>query len=399
MREIRALQDRTQDIRDHWGSYAADARADANQAARARAAFPQAAAEWAAPGIPTTILLGKEDWPQGWRAWDDRALPWVQLPTGTALCGGAGGGGCHRRSSACSEWTCAPGGLIAFWVTPLPDVWGSSEGAQGLAVGRDVTYAAVKGIGLVAFPGTATEGVGRSSRIPRVLGTKEGLPSLFVTGMAPHGDQLWLAYCDRERLGGRDRETEAGIGTYDPRTGEWHALHCSTLPQEHPLSSGRLWVAHDLTAVGGQCLFSVAGSPGGSYADGFLGLWSLDDSGDGAQKLFKGGYTGPVVVTADGLLWHGGLFLATVDAQSQLVQVLMGRGGLPGAGAWRVTQEPFFPGAIPEGGIFPPHGLGARIDMATAVIHHDQLWSLVGQRIAVVDRGETLQGLLSEQHP
>ena len=375
---VAGLRRHVRELSDYFGSRA-QMDGDRDTVARIRSAFPDAVREWAVPGVPTTLLLGEKHWPQGWRPSDLAAISRSAVTCQDGVLWG------------CFQWNWQPSAiclfgvdlpsrrLTAFYVAPLPEslvVW---DGQRGLVPGRDATYVAVGGLGLLKFPGTAVQGVALL-KTPPVLGTPEGLPSTFVTGIAAHGEDLYLAYCDGRPTSGLVRRAETGIGIYDPRAGKWHALYCSTLAGNHPLSSGMSWEAHDLTTIGGRCLFCVTGG-----SNEVTGLWLLDDSGAAAQKVFGGVIDGSIVPSADGLMLRGGFFLANIDVGSQDLKLVLSR-VMSEPGAWRATRRPLFPGAIFE----PGESKGTRavrdqVDLRSAVVYKDRPWYLVGQRIAVTD--------------
>ncbi|MBA7709227.1 hypothetical protein ES703_118140 [subsurface metagenome] len=116
--------------------------------------------------------------------------------------------------------------LAALWQTEVSFI--SYPRLTGIVISENATYLSIKGVGLVEFPGSLAEGR-EFLKNPKVLAQEHSLPSVFITSVAKNGNKLWIAYAYGEGW------QESGLGLYDPRTGHWETVLCSTLKGAPPL--------------------------------------------------------------------------------------------------------------------------------------------------------------------
>jgi len=156
---------------------------------------------------------------------------------------------------------------------PVVDFSMSLSGTiTGIAASKDASYAAIREIGLVEFPGSSVVGVKLFDN-PKILTKKDGLPSISITGMVGDGDKLWIAY------GGWGKES--GLGIYTPKTKQWESILCSTVKGDTPFNQGNPYSISYLTfSPKRDKLFFIVGEDVGAHQkldkfDEWVKLWGL----------------------------------------------------------------------------------------------------------------------------
>jgi hypothetical protein len=360
---------------------------DSEMVERIKAAIPRLAAEQLESRPPVRILLSKEDWPASFdKRFSPRSGPIaVDLVDGVLWV-------CMARDQSVQDVRLAGVDLKAGQVAAA---WHASFGepAQmtalgvlgGIAVRADKTYVAAGRRGLIEFPGSLLHG--RSVlRQPRVLTEEDGLPSRHVTGVAPYGDKLYVAY-------GGYRE-ESGLGVYDPDARRFETLFCSTLETGLPLSNGHSYVPLALRSAPDGLYFSVYSSE----KEFPSGLWKWNAAARQAELcvgcLPNGGASCREDANGE-LLVSDWTMVARADSQAKSLSILASRiSPHKTAGSWTARDAPFWRGACS-----PTHRSGWResvldglLQFSSAAIAGDRMWVTCSDgRIAVIEKDKPLE--------
>ncbi len=146
---------------------------------------------------------------------------------------------------------------------------------KGLVIKQKTVYVAVSGYGIIEYSRNNSSEKGTKGKY-RLLTIENGLPSLLITSIAAEGEKLWLAYGDQEH--------ESGLGIYDPKTGQWETVYCSTLKGEPPFNAGYPYILKCITPTqSGKIFFELnqSYSLGTRRVGDFnknWGLWGIDSS-------------------------------------------------------------------------------------------------------------------------
>jgi hypothetical protein len=159
--------------------------------------------------------------------------------------------------------------LVETWQTEAPSRTGIAY-LTGMTVHEDMVYLSISRAGIVRLPRTSGESSGQPQGSD-VLTQEDGLPSTSITSIAREGNKLWVAY------GGKSQES--GLGLYDPRTGNWEMVLCSSLNTDAPFNAGLPYRLQNLTLVAPDRLFFVINDielSRHTVIDDWRGLWKLN---------------------------------------------------------------------------------------------------------------------------
>ena len=269
-------------------------------------------------------------------------------------------------------------------------VWIHWTNLVGLAATDDATWVAVKDRGIIVLPNDAWNRQDAAFK-PKILTQEHGLSSLSITGMAGDRGRLWIAY-------GRP-DAESGLGLYDPRTGQWETVLCSTLKGEEPFKAGRPYALMHLVVTSTHDLYFINFARFFRDQIPWMGLWRLDTTTRNLTYLGACGAEQGIQDHLDGAggnCWcRGGSSLVRIDAESREATYLFGFRWRPlsrqvaGTGRWLDCRNDLF---LPEDSMpavpFGPRERGG-IDLTSSAMHGDDLWTLLGNtQIAVVHRGK-----------
>jgi len=279
--------------------------------------------------------------------------------------------------------------LVALWEAENS----STPELTGMVVSKHVTYLSLSGLGLMVFPGAVTTGR-EFLKNPKVLGQEQGLPSVRVTGMTGNGDKLWIGY------GGALQES--GLGIYEPGTGHWETVLCSTLEAESPFSRGQPYMPYELSLGPMGKLFFQIWDPQFFLDRQAMGLWKIDTNTRELKYFGLGGIPKP----ARGRLINFGRewwfktpwSLTQFDPIREKTRLILGdpcwlKWGRSGK-LQRLSFEHdlFVPEASNERLASGPCWIHGNLDLSTATIHGDRLWARLGDsQIIIVHRGKSLE--------
>jgi len=339
-----------------------------------------------------TMLLSKEHWPQK-RKYHFH-LPWTTLKVT-----------CQRHLLwAAFDENFAQQSLVQFAGIDLAEkklvaLWQIHlvRGGRitGMVIGKEASYVSIESVGLVEFPGSTGKGKGFLAN-PRILTEEDGLPSTSLTGMAEVGGKLWLAY------GGR--EQESGLGIYDPKSGHWETVLCSTLKGEPPFNAGRPYRLYEFTLGPADTLFfaAVVWETGSRTAPlQWKGLWKIDTNTRELKYvgIFPGKervlYSGRIVVSGEEWWFKGIYSLIQFDPDSEKAKFILGSTRL--LKSWLSTERnlglklqcDFFVSESSTGKI--PYGpyLFGNLDLSTCAVQGDRLWARLGEsQLIVIHKGK-----------
>jgi hypothetical protein len=269
------------------------------------------------------------------------------------------------------------GGPAALWQATAKSRHSGLGWLQGLVLGKDHCYVALKDAGILVLPGTAVRGVG-ALRTTRVLGPTDGLPAGTIAAIAGTPERMWVGY-------GRAGE-ESGLGLYNALTGQWKTCFSSMVKGDSPLSAGDSYRITQIAPLPEGAALSVSASS----ALARDGIWHYDLRSDKLQRLAQvpecylsaGTLEEPWFKNANTLLY--------LDLKDKTVNVAL-HGYYdykvePADGGWSINRSAFAP--QDEGRLLGPWHFGY-IDLTTAAVHGDQLWARCGKtQIAVLRRGQ-----------
>ncbi len=138
-----------------------------------------------------------------------------------------------------------------------------------LEISNDAIYVSIKDGGIVEFPVSKAETkeyIGNPER----YSPENGLPSMYISSIAMESDKLWVAYGERFH--------ESGLGIYEPKTGKWESIFCSTLKGEPPFNSGTPYQIQNITFIAPDKFLFILNDPilGTSDIAKWLGLWEMN---------------------------------------------------------------------------------------------------------------------------
>jgi hypothetical protein len=334
------------------------------------------------------MLLRGTDWPRPWdfswttwrcirpdsqqpvlwiaSVWEDSQAPEVRVAlAGLDL----------DKRSAFAAWQICSKARLNVSVVPRP---------PALVMGERKSYVAIEGVGLVELPGSAAVGKGVTDA-PRILGPKNSLPPACITGIAPHGSKLWVAYA----------HNGSGLGIYDPEAEEWQTVLSSEVRGDGPFQDGAAYEFRELTPIPGGLMLFASISPGGCGTSPF-GAWRLDAATGKVQPLF--GLYDLYLASYDGrTLWAAGpnILAQLLPGPSRVEIALEDREyttRIPWLeqSAWTVSENPFVPVQEQEKVPFSIMHLEG-LDPFTGAVHGDEFWARYGRsQIIVLRRGKGL---------
>ena len=287
--------------------------------------------------------------------------------------------------------------LIAAWraVFPFPYPAATNVRISGVTAGSRASYVSLTGMGLMEFPGCLTRGKDLSYR-PRVYGQEDGLPSVLITAIASQGEgRLLVAYGDKGQ--------ESGLGIYEPNTGRWESVFCSSLKGEPPFNGDHPYRIYSLMHAPINIVYLFVVDPGDYWRTGKSrncdGLWKLDV---GTHRTTYLGPFSEIPHWLDTEEAEGTLRLKTTslfmefDIQSETMRFLAGNPShivelrsekkVP---LCKFEHRPFVPDASKKEILFYAQD---RFDLISAAIHGDQLWARFGMsQIAILKRGRPFE--------
>jgi len=370
--------------------FAAEAQALRRRIAELRQSFPELRPKAPPAGLSVRMLLRAADWPQpwdfSWTTWrcivpdPERPVAWVASslrgPQDTEVRAALAGLDVRQKS------------VVALWQTASKRTHYSSgdlERAPAVVIGERKSYVAVEGLGLVEFPGSAAAGKG-SIDTPRLLGPQNSLPPACITGIAPDGNKLWIAYS----------HNGSGLGIYDPDAEEWETVLSSEVRGDRPFQDGARYEFRELTPVpGGLMFFAYLSTLGGGTSP--WGAWRLDAHTGALQPLFR--LEDLHQVSSEGRdLWAAGpRMLAQLMSESSEIEIIFEdrdetlRSSSRYQSAWTIVEHPFVPVQEQERLPFGMEVFNA-LDLSTAAVHGDELWARYGKsQIIVLHRGKRFE--------
>jgi hypothetical protein len=351
--------------------------------AQIRENFPRLHLPQKLANLPVTMLLTKEDWPEiestkALRAQLQESMLWVGFigwPYNRRTAVRLAGIDLEKKKSS------------SLWQTDL-----LYSDLTGMVISKDASFLSVKGSGIVQFPGSVTTGKYFLEN-PKVLTQEHGLPSVRVTGMTGNAGKLWIAY------GGP--QEESGLGIYEPETGHWETIFCSTLEGESLFSRGQPYEPYELTLGPTGKLFFFISAP--FFLDTqWMGLWKIDTKTLELKYFGLGGIPWP----ARGRLINFGeewwfktpWSLTQFDPISEQARLILGNPHWLKGGRRRKLQtlsfehDLFVPEASNKGLAYGPYGGPCNLDLSTAAVHGDRLWARLGEsQLMVLHRGKPIE--------
>jgi hypothetical protein len=192
----------------------------------------------------------------------------------------------------------------------------------GLAVMDDVGYLALRDIGIAVLPKNAWND-GQNAFNPKILTREQRLPSLLITAMAQDQGRLWIAY-------GRP-DAESGLGLYDPKTGRWESVLCSTLKGEEPFNAGRPYGLMQLAVVPPNSVFFTNRAKMFQGMAPWMGLWRLDTTTHRVKYYgycgVETGILGRLEAVGKDVWCKGNLSLVRIDTESEEAAYIFGTCG------------------------------------------------------------------------
>jgi hypothetical protein len=285
--------------------------------------------------------------------------------------------------------------LDTFWQAKITSYNPVRTGNSSLSIGDDTSYVSRENVGILELPGSLSKGL-KYFDSPKVFSTKNGLPSLLITSLTRDGDKLWIAY------GGAGQES--GLGLFDPLTGKWETVFCSTLKGDSPFSKGKPYVIHSMQKVSQDEIFFLVHDPTiprDPSKENPEGLWKINRR---TQELK---YFGPVSTgnpeinmeyIGSKLQLNSPIYILKFDTNSEKITNIMGDisrlKSLYSQKNISVTFEKdlvvpeSFSNAVTYG---PFYDLG-NINLSTSTIHNNKLWARMGaSQILIAEKGKSYE--------
>jgi hypothetical protein len=350
--------------------------------ARIREKFPHLHLPQKLADLPVTMLLAKEDWPKkkstkALRVQLQESMLWVgfiEPPYKRRPAVGLAGIDLEKKKSSLLCQT----DLLCSRLT-------------GMVIGKDASYLSLCGVGLTVFPGSVTTGKYFLEN-PKVLTQEHGLPPVHITGMTGNTGKLWIAY------GGA--QAESGLGIYEPRTGHWETIFCSTLEGESPLSRGEPYVPYELTLGPTGKLFFQIWVP--LMSTQWMGLWKIDTKTLELKYFGLGGLSEPaggrLINFAEEWWFKTPYYLIQFDPISEQARLMLGdpywlkAGGRRKLQTLNLERDPFIAESSHKGLAYGPCGIHGNLDLSTAAVHGDRLWARLGEsQLMVIHQGRSIE--------
>lgn len=352
-----------------------------DRAAEIRERFPEIGQPEGASGPSVRMLLSRSDWPWKWPRRHGGQVVCRPVLRDSVLWVASIKDYQHRPKISLAGIDLTQKKVIALWQRQ-PVGWRSLERPQvQVAMAPGCRYLSVEGLGLTELPGATEQGSLRL-RTRRVLGKSEGLPSTHITGIAAQGKHLWVAY------GGRKQES--GLGRYDPATGEWQSVFCSTLKGGAPFSAGEPYRLREL-ALHTDTLFFVLDDV--SVNRRFRGLWRLSTETRKPEFVHRlANYQellGQIVDCGTPWRFKSPHSLVQFDPVAATATLLLGRPGTLKNARPRLSlkRDQFVPRPYEQKLQFGQY-LFNKLDLSTAAVHDGKLWARSGKsQLVVIARG------------
>ncbi|MHC4336336.1 MAG: hypothetical protein ACYSTG_00070 [Planctomycetota bacterium] len=267
----------------------------------------------------------------------------------------------------------------------------------GIAALEKNAYVSVRDVGLVESPWSLVKGRA-FSETPKILTEKDGLPSVSITGMAGVGNKLWLAY------GGREKES--GLVIYEPKSGDWETVFCSSLKGDNPFDAGETYAISSLTPGPENKLFFLVGEreydPTINYQmEQWWGLWKIDTNTRQLKYLWHDNQFPLVLESIDDFgksWWLRDLYsLILFDPKLEKANFVIGRKRIfRSADPMPELQiDPFVPQSSREDESTSEefkYGFmsSGYIELRTAAVHEDKLWARLGKsQLIIIHKGKS----------
>ncbi|MBN2591048.1 MAG: hypothetical protein JXA96_14375 [Sedimentisphaerales bacterium] len=106
----------------------------------------------------------------------------------------------------------------------------------------------------------------------KVYTHKDGLPSVLISSIARDGNNILVAYGDKNQ--------ESGLGIFTPKTGKWESILCSSLQGEEPFNAGHPYLITNMKFIEPDKLLFILNKPSreSTELDKWVGLWKMDIS-------------------------------------------------------------------------------------------------------------------------
>jgi hypothetical protein len=331
--------------------------------------------------LPVRMLLSKGDWPygvnnfqyvrvflQGDMLWVAFAEPAVGL-VGIHLA--------QRKVVSIWQADCGSGTAISTGYKGRQ----ISGSITGMAVSEDVCHVAIRDVGLIEFPGSLTNGR-QLFKTPRILTEKDGLPSVSITAMTAVESKLWVAY------GGAGKES--GLIIYEPASGDWQTVLCSTLKGDNSFSAGNSYEITSLTPGPNDDLFFIVLGREGNWENirQMTGLWNIDIHSKKLKFIWHDRFIRYFLETIEDAgesWWLRDLeFLGRFDPNSEVVTFILGdRRTKAQADPMPELKHDVF---VPQASVSVEFGHldWGHISLRTAAIHDDKLWARLGKRQLII---------------
>jgi hypothetical protein len=283
--------------------------------------------------------------------------------------------------------------LKDFRLISIQSVQLAARWVSDVALIDDTAYIVVERIGILRVGGIRKEGR-RLVDDYKVLTEADGLPSTLITGLTDDSARLWVAY------GGP--ASESGLGTYDPATGRWQGILCSTQEGVPPFNGGLPYTIRSLTRVAPNRLFfhmrvAPTAYPAQAAEDRYDGLWSIDTATHELTYL-ELDWGDEILRCGERLLLRNAGSLVEFDPATRQATSLLGRapwlapswgGTVRTITAVMCKEAPFVSNDVSQKLAFGWAESGS-IDLSSATVHNDTVWAQLGKtQLIAIPRGAT----------
>jgi hypothetical protein len=366
--------------------------------------FPELVVSQKSSILSVKILLNQNDWVHKINVFNpgesqvvskDKIL-WIAVPSGQNTG--------HKDVSGTTIWptdivlacvNLSEEKIISTWQTTITPP-NPLRGLGGLIITDKVCYISLMHVGILEFPGSITKGRSFLNE-PKVLTKDNDLHSSYITSIAQCGDRLWVAYGDKDQ--------ESGLGIYDPNTGQWETVFCSTIKGDSLFNRGKPYAIHSMQLVSSDDLFFLVHDPSNpkdESKDNPEGLWKIN------TKTRETKYFGPLyldrkdrinVEYIDKNIWFKSwFFIIKYNPDSEIFTKIAGdtnylqRLYLEKNIPLKLEREPFVPESFSTKIIFGPYYSQGNLDLSTCAIHNNKLWARLGQsQILIVEKGKSFE--------
>jgi hypothetical protein len=253
-----------------------------------------------------------------------------------------------------------------------------------LVIFNDVPYLFLPHLGIVEISGTLSKGQSFIEN-PRLLTTKQGLPSLNITSMIKDSNEdfIWIAYGERDQ--------ESGLGRYNPINGEWESLFCSIIQGEPPFSNGSPYQIKSITSVNSDKLFFMVSGLVES------GLWKLDTNT--YQTEYIRNLSGELFNDSDNIWIRTSSYLIKFDPVLEKNQVIMRESSdilrrYPNRinNNYGLEEDLFVPDDFLKRVKVGSLGIAGDLDFSNSAIYNNRLWARFGKnQIIIAEQGKSFE--------